>query len=113
LVSVGGTHNAVLPQQVLNVVATTFNVDPTSMVISLAALEDFLLRLPDGATIDRVFNGGSPMHGPSFSLFFKRWTGLAQEEATALPSFVEVELHGVPAHAWEISTAQLLLGSSC
>jgi hypothetical protein len=76
------------------------------MVISLAALEDFLLSLPDSAIADRVFNGGSSLHGPGFLLFFKRWTRLAHAEAAVLLTFVLVGLRGIPTHAWERSTTQ-------
>jgi hypothetical protein len=85
-------------------VAASFNVEPSSMAISLAAPEDFLLSLPDSAIGDRVFNGGSSLHGSGFSLFFKRWTWLAHAEATVLPTFVLVGLRGIPTHAWERST---------
>jgi hypothetical protein len=60
-----------------------------------------------------VFNGGSPLHGLGFSLFFKRWMRLTHAKAAVLPTFVLVGLRGIPAHAWERSTTQQLLGPSC
>jgi hypothetical protein len=54
-----------------------------------------------------------PLHALGFSLFFKRWTRVAHAHAASLPGFVEVEFRGIPAHAWELSTAQHLLASSC
>jgi hypothetical protein len=77
------------------------------------APEDFLLLLLNRVTADRVLNGSSPLHAPGFSLLFKRWTRLANAAATVLLIAVDVELHGVPAHAWELSTAQVLLDGSC
>jgi hypothetical protein len=112
-VTVGGSCPPVAAQQVLEVVARCFNVEPSRMAIMATAPEDFLLVLPDRATADRVLNGSSPLHEPSFPLFFKRWTRLANAAATALPGAVDVELRCVPAHAWEESMAQQLLGGSC
>jgi hypothetical protein len=102
----------VAPQQVVEAVARGFSIDENSMAISRTASEDFLLRLPSLATADRVFNDGAPFQGPGFTLFFKRWTRLVGAEAAALPVSVEVEFRGIPAHAWERSTAQQLLGGA-
>jgi hypothetical protein len=38
---------------------------------------------------------------------------LAIADVVELPFFMEVGLCGIPAHAWELSTAQQLLGASC
>jgi hypothetical protein len=46
--------------------------------------DDFLLFLSDCATADAVLNRGSPLHGPTFSLFFSRWTRIVQGSAVAL-----------------------------
>jgi hypothetical protein len=97
----------------IDAVARSFNIDPASLGVTVAAPKDFLLFLLDSATADMVFNGGAPLHGPGFSLFFKRWTRLANAEAVTLPVSIDVELRGIPAHAWERSTAQHILGGSC
>jgi hypothetical protein len=91
----------------------SFNIDLASLAISRTAPEDFLLSLPDVGTADRVLNSGAPLHGPGFFLPFKRWTRIAHAKAAVLPDPVEVELRGILAHVWEMSTAQQLLGSSC
>jgi hypothetical protein len=54
--------------------------------------KDFLLLLLSGATMDRVFHQGDPLHGLTFSLFFSGWTRLALAEVMALPVLVDVEL---------------------
>jgi hypothetical protein len=113
LVTVGGNRPPVTLQQVLVVVGRSYNVELSRMSAMHMAPEDFLLLLPDQATTDRVLNVSSPLHAPDFSLLFKRWTRLANAAATALPIAVDVELRGVPAHSWEVSTAQVLLDGSC
>jgi hypothetical protein len=90
---------------------STFNTD--ALTIAAAEPEDFIIFLPDSATTDRVFNTGKPLHAPGFSVFFWHWTRVAHGQAAALPAFVELELRGIPAHAWSKSTAQWLLGCSC
>jgi hypothetical protein len=92
--------------------ARGFNIDEISMAISWTALKDFLLRLLSLAVAERVFNGGMPFQGPGFTLFFKWWTRLVGAEAAALRVFIGVEFCGIPAHAWERSTAQQLLGGA-
>jgi hypothetical protein len=113
LVTVGGNCPVLAPRQVLEVVAANFGIDASSMDIMAAAPEDFLLVLPDSGAANRVFNRGLPLHSPGFSLFFKRWTRLSHAEVASLPIAVEVELRGIPTHAWEMATVQQLLSGSC
>jgi hypothetical protein len=94
-VSIGGSRPPVTAQQVLALVASVFDVAVHSMKSMPAAVEDFLLHLPDHGTVDRVFNRGSPIFGPGFSLHFKRWSRLALAEGARLPEFVSIELRGV------------------
>jgi hypothetical protein len=113
LVTVGGNRPSVASQQVLEAMARSYNVELSLMWIWRVAREDFLLLLPDRATADQVLNGSSLLLRPGFTLFFKHWTRLTNVEAVVLPVAVDVELRGVPAHAWEGSTTQVLLGGSC
>jgi hypothetical protein len=77
------------------------------------ALEDFLILLLNWVTVDRVLSGSSPLLGPGFTLFFKRWTRLTNAAAALLRVALDVKLRGVPAHALERSTTQVPLGGSC
>jgi hypothetical protein len=112
-VTVGGSRPVVTAQHVLDEVARNFGVDVRSMAIMNAAVEDFLLTLPDRRAADRVLNEGRPLYGPGFTLLFRRWSRFAHAEGAVLQSLIEVELWGIPVHAWELSTAQQLLSDSC
>jgi hypothetical protein len=68
--------------------------------------------LPDEAMVNSL-QWGSPLHTPTFSLFFKRWTRLARADTAVLIVPVELELWGIPAHAWGLSTVQRVLSSTC
>ncbi|GJN28729.1 hypothetical protein PR202_gb16887 [Eleusine coracana subsp. coracana] len=85
----------------------------TPVVDAGAAPEDYLLVLPNVLFADRVFNGGRPIHGPGFTLLLKWWSRLAHALGATLPTPIDVELWGVPAHAWELTTAQQLLNGWC
>lgn len=49
----------------------------------------------------------------STQLFFKKWTRVASASINTLYLKVELELDGIPAHAWHLSSAYQLLSSSC
>lgn len=72
-----------------------------------------LIVLPDEATAERVYNNGRPLQLPPYTLSFRRWSRLRNASAVVLPSLVEVELGGIPAHVWEKETAEHLLGEWC
>ncbi|OEL24254.1 hypothetical protein BAE44_0014727 [Dichanthelium oligosanthes] len=42
-----------------------------------------------------------------------RWTRFLRSTAVSLPFALEVNIQGIPAHAWELSTAELLLNEYC
>jgi hypothetical protein len=58
LVNVGSAHPAVQLQQVVELVAQTYNVDQAGMTIVASSLNDYPLLLLSGVTTDRVFKRG-------------------------------------------------------
>jgi hypothetical protein len=56
---------------------------------------------------------GLPFHGPGFTLYVKRWSRLTHANGASLPALIDAERLGIPAHAWEMATAQTLLNGSC
>jgi hypothetical protein len=109
-VIVSGAYPVVTPQHVRLVIASNFNIGADTLTVVVTEPEDFIAFLPDCATADRVYNAGAAMHDPGFSVFFQRWTRVAHGLAATLPTFVELEIRGIPAHAWSKSTTQQLLG---
>ncbi|GJN11692.1 hypothetical protein PR202_ga29902 [Eleusine coracana subsp. coracana] len=99
LITVVGNRPLVTANQVLEEVAAEFDVEQEAMAIIAAIPEDFLLVLSNVATTDRVYNNGLPLHGLGFSLHVKRWSWLALAQGATLPELINLELHGVPAHA--------------
>jgi hypothetical protein len=112
-VTVGGNRPAVTEHQVIEEVARSFRTDASVMSILMSVLEDFILVLPDIRVADRVLNNDPPLLRPSFSLLFKCWTRRALAARAAFLTAVDVELRGIPAHAWDKETVQQLLNGSC
>jgi hypothetical protein len=112
-VMVVGTRPKVLGAEVVEEVARCFGIDAASLVIHQAMPEDFLLFLPDEDTATRVFNEGGVFRGPRFNLQFKRWSRFTHATTGALPFLVDVQIWGIPAHAWARSTVEHLLHDSC
>lgn len=65
--------------------------------------------LPDEVTTSLIYNNGQPLKIPPFTLCFRRWSRFRNSTAMILPSLVDVELRGIPAHAWELETAEHLM----
>ena len=73
----------------------------------------FLLILPSEEATARVYNGGGPIIAPSFRLHVMFWNRFLHSTAATLPFAIKVEPCGIPAHAWEVSTAEQLLDEFC
>jgi len=60
-----------------------------------------------------VLNGGRALVTLDLRLHVMRWTRFLYSSANSLPAAVEIDLKGIPAHAWDYKTAQLLLSDHC
>jgi hypothetical protein len=77
-----------------------------------AGLKVFLVFLDEVlATRILSFNNRHPSENESFRLHFWRWTRQAFASTAVLHVLVDVLMHGIPAHAWDLSTAEQLLNS--
>ncbi|KAF8669884.1 hypothetical protein HU200_051063 [Digitaria exilis] len=105
-----GSHESILA-----CVAGRFDVDPASMTVQHFGMARFLLTLPSVDLVVRVFDDGRPFisTSPPLRLHVRRWSRLLDSRAASLSSPIEVDIHGIPAHAWELSTAELLLSDYC
>jgi hypothetical protein len=112
-VTIVGTRPIVTDSEVIDEVAHSFNIKTEDMKIHQTKPEDFLLFLPDEATATRVLNDGKILKGPRFSLIFKRWTRCSHASSSIMPGLVDIEIRGIPEHAWFLSTAKSILTDSC
>jgi hypothetical protein len=112
-VTVVGTRPIILGSNVLEEVARRYCLNIDDMSIHQTMPEDFLLFLPDEEVATRVLNEGRPFRGPMFLLVFKQWTRFTHASATSLPHLLDIEIRGIPAHAWGLTTAKKLLHDAC
>jgi hypothetical protein len=98
---------------VLAVISQRFEVAIDSMTIHRVFEAEFILGLHDEAIATRVYNGGQPLITPSLRLHVARWTRFFKSTGVVLLHAVDAELMGVPAHAWSLETAALLLDEFC
>jgi hypothetical protein len=94
-------------------VACNFGIDIADMTIPQSMPEDFLLVLPDEEIATRVLDEGRALRGPRFNLMFKRWSRFAHALSSTMSVLVDIEVHDIPAHAWDLSTVSQLLHDSC
>jgi hypothetical protein len=112
-VTIAGTRPVVQGSEVLDEVARSFGVCIDNMSIQHSSPEDFLLFLPDEDTASRIFNGGRLFTGPRFCLMFKRWSRFSHASMSRMSHLVDVQIRGIPEHAWSCSTAEAVLNDSC
>ena len=98
---------------ILATISQQFGIDGARIVIHRFGPARFLLTLPDAESATRVYGGGRPIISASHRLHVMRWSRFIDSSAATLPVAIELELRGIPAHAWEVETAQQLLNDSC
>jgi uncharacterized membrane protein YgcG len=109
---VGGSRPAVSCQQVADALAQRVGIPREAFSVHKYHPEDFLIVFASGELRDRVTARPSLPYG-HFTLFFRRWTRLAAARCVKAPVKVRLAIEGIPPHAWDKSTVEHLLGTSC
>lgn len=61
----------------------------------------------------RIHNDGRPIQLGQLTLHCRRWSRFRNATGVSLPQLVDVEICGIPAHVWELDTAEHLLDEWC
>jgi len=101
------------PDSILPTIASRFEVEVSLMSLQCFGEARFLLILPSSAMAERVYDGERAFTSPTLRLNVMRWTRLINSQGASLPEPVEVDTCGIPAHAWELATAELILSDHC
>jgi hypothetical protein len=97
-------------EAIFDATVSSFNVERSMFKIVPAGSKVFLVFLDEVlATRILSFNNQHPSENESFRLHFRRWTQQAFASSAVLPILVDVLMHGIPVHAWDLSTTELLL----
>ncbi|KAG2557007.1 hypothetical protein PVAP13_8NG177700, partial [Panicum virgatum] len=102
-----------LVDSILLVFARRFEIEESLLAIHKLGPASYLLISPDLATATRIISDGRPINIPPGRLHITRWSRFLSSTVSTLPSTVEIELRGIPAHAWELDTAAQLLDDCC
>jgi hypothetical protein len=94
-------------------IAGRFGLQASQFIVRPFGPASFLVILHDEAAATRVFDGGRPIIANSHCLHVRRWSRFISATAASLPVAVDVELRGIPAHAWGRATAEALLNDFC
>ncbi|CAN6180302.1 unnamed protein product [Urochloa humidicola] len=109
-VTVVGDISGLAIEDLKAVVTNAFVLNPDSLEFRRSGHDHtYIMFVEDEATITRITNAG-PTPGPGdLQLHCRRWSRQAFAEGVPLPVLANVEFRGIPAHAWEMSTAESLL----
>ncbi|CAN6237908.1 unnamed protein product [Urochloa humidicola] len=109
---IGGARPVVSSAQVGRVIEEFLTVMPDEYTIYRHAPEDFLVEFSSAQIAERVLHSYLPVEAP-LQLVWKRWRRQSMGNLTSLRFKILVELRGIPAHARNVNTAQIILGSAC
>lgn len=89
------------PDLVLGSIAHRVEIEETQLILCRFGLVNFLLILPSLDLAESVYNGGRAFVTPAFHLHIMRWTRFLYSCTAFLLSAAEVEVRGIPTHAWD------------
>lgn len=89
-------------------ITNAFHVEEFSLEIqNITPLEDFIMKVPNNGVLQLMLQGDRMVRTPTFQLALKPWTRLVNAEQ------IQVDLEGIPLHAWEPTIAADLLRPLC
>uniref|UniRef100_A0A8I6YE49 Uncharacterized protein n=1 Tax=Hordeum vulgare subsp. vulgare TaxID=112509 RepID=A0A8I6YE49_HORVV len=110
--TITGNRPRVSPSEVVELLLTSLDLAEGDFTVHAHHPEDFLIIFSSLATTRRL-NGEHILCSPRFVLSLWPWCKLAHATADDLGYHVVLELRDIPAHAWHLSVAEHMLGSSC
>lgn len=111
LAMVAGNRNGVSRAEVTEFLRTRFNLPLDEFSVHLHHQEEFLIRFSSEEARAHVTNGN--VRSPRCRLILHPWSSLAGTEPVSLLFHVDMEIRGIPDHAWHISSAYTLLAPFC
>jgi hypothetical protein len=85
-----------------------FHISRLAFSIRAYEPEDFLLLCASFDVMDQLVVSAR-LVSPQFTLRFSQWSRLAHAQLGEVPERVNLELRGIPSHAWEQRTADMLI----
>jgi hypothetical protein len=114
LVFVVGREVSGCAVEVSDALISRYDLEADALDLHRVASSTFIALLPNVEMADRVFNGGQSLYAPPLRLHIRRWTRhFMASGGGALPRLLDVDLHGLLIHLWEIRTAEQLLDEHC
>uniref|UniRef100_A0A8I6WSI8 Uncharacterized protein n=1 Tax=Hordeum vulgare subsp. vulgare TaxID=112509 RepID=A0A8I6WSI8_HORVV len=110
--TITGNRPSVSTDEVTELVLSSLELEEGEFSVHQHHPEDFLILFSSLATMRR-FRDEYFITSSRFALSLRPWCKLAHAGAGELEYRVELELRGIPAHAWLLSTAEHVLGGSC
>jgi len=109
-VSIVVISDLVIPiAEIAEAIALKLDAEASSLVLRQFTKANLLLMLPNERLALVLTERWSLIRSSTFSLLSKKWSKFLGSSGVSLPIPVEVQLTGIPLHAWELSTVQQLL----
>jgi hypothetical protein len=96
-------------EEIAALIAPWLEVEADSLVLRKTSNSSYVLLLPRVELATILTDRWSMLRAANFSIACKRWTRRMGSTGGLLPSLIDLELRGIPIHAWETSTVVQLL----
>lgn len=102
-----------LKDAIISEIAHRFEIEAGLLSLHHLGRASYLLISPDETTARRISSTRRPISIPLGRLHIQRWSRLHNSSGGLLPIAMEIELRGIPTHAWDLDTAAQLLSDCC
>ena len=109
MVTVISDRSSVRVSEIAELLAPRLEMDASSLVLRRVSASNYILVLPDRDKVEELVGRWATLRAGSFSVVCKKWSRLMESKGALLPVLINLEIRGIPIHAWETSTVDHLL----
>lgn len=109
MVTVISDRSSVRVSEIAELLAPRMEMEAISLVLRRVSAANYILVLPCRDKVEELAGRWATLRAGSFSVVCKKWSRLMESRGALLPVLINIELQGIPIHAWETCTVDHLL----
>jgi hypothetical protein len=96
-------------EEIAELIAPRLELEDRSLIIRQYSESSFILFLPSCGMVELLVGNWPFLRAATFTVTCRKWSRFLNSRGAVLPTLLDIELQGIPIHAWETITVEQLL----
>jgi hypothetical protein len=96
-------------EEIAELIAPRLELEERSLIIRQYSESSFILFLPSCDMVEMLVGNWPFLRAATFTITCRKWSRFLNSRGAVLPTLLDIELQGIPIHAWETKIVEQLL----